>query len=67
MATGMVCMLNMAEDEKTQDDMVILITTFTPGFTGLKDITTNNWDVLTRSTKNLSESKIVHEYRYHQK
>lgn len=50
------------EDDK---EILVMVTTFQPGFSGLKDTIQSNWDLLKKSiaTKELSEKRVIFGYR----
>ena len=58
-------LLEQPRKEQQEDETIFLITTYIPGFSGLRDIVQKNWGILSRSstTKKLSEHRLIHGYR----
>ncbi len=58
-------LLEQPRKEQEEGDTIFLITTYIPGFSGLRDIVQKNWGILSRSstTKRLSEHRSIHGYR----
>ena len=59
------CGLDMYMEKMMKENRLFLITTFNPGFSGLKSIVQQNWDLLHRSstTKLLAETRITFGHR----
>ncbi len=57
--------IKKSSQNKKGIESVFLITTFSPGFEGLKDIVSKNWGILSHSstTKTLSDLRVIHGYR----
>ncbi len=59
-----ISLLEQLRKETQENEIIFLISTYIPGFNGLKDIVQKNWGILSRSntTKRLSEHRLVHGY-----